>query len=245
MDIKREKNITIFKADVRKGGGYIYTDDKNYSALMANKKQTDEIVNLILHSFPEGIKIMDIGCGDGKYTLELFKALKPKFILGIDPAEEAIKVAKKRINKENKNKIQFRVANIYNLENIAKGYQLVVLRGVLHHLYQPKKAIKMISQYFDNVVVLEPNGYNPILKVIEKTSPYHRQHEEKSYPPPLLNKWFEDNGYRRVKQNFFGIVPYFCPDKIADLLKFLEVFFENTPLLKNIVCGSNLILYKK
>jgi hypothetical protein len=47
--------------------------------------------------------------------------------------------------------------------------------------YQIEKAIQIICNIADEIIVAEPNGYNPVLKIMEKVSPYHIQHEEKSY----------------------------------------------------------------
>lgn len=247
MKIKKEKNINVFNKDISRKANYLYTEDDLYSAVVATKKQTDELSKLIAKFFPKKIKIIDIGCGDGKYTMELFKNLSPSIIVGIDPAENAISVAKKRVVKKYKGRIIFRTGNIYDIDKLVKNkeFDLAVIRGVLHHLYRPRKAIKHISNTFPSVIVLEPNGYNPILKIIEKTSSYHRAHEEKSYWPPLLNQWFEKQGYRVLDQKFFGLVPYFCPDNIAKFLKSIEVFLEEIIFLNKLYCGTNLILYRK
>lgn len=247
MKTKKEKNINIFNKDVKENAGYLYTRDEIYSARVATKKQTEMLVKLIKNNFPKKIKIVDIGCGDGKHTIELFKLISPDFIFGIDPAKEAILVAKKRLENRYKGKIIFKVGNIYNIDRLfRKGqFDLAVIRGVLHHLYNPKKAIQHISRTFPSVIIIEANGYNPILKIIEKVSSYHREHEEKSYWPPLLKKWFIKEKYQVVHEKYFGIVPYFFPEILAKLLKFCEPFFENIPLLNKLYCACNIILYKK
>ncbi len=247
MKTKIEKNISVFNADVRKNAGYLYTSDNLFSAKAATKKQTDQVVRMINAYLPKDLKIIDIGCGDGKHTVELFKILSPKLIVGIDPAKNAIEVAKKRVSTKDSRKIIFKVGNIYNLDKIFKKEQfdLAIIRGVLHHLYKPSEAIKQLSLIFPNVIIIEANGYNPILKVIEKVSPYHKEHEEKSYWPPLLNNWFKKEGYKVITEQYYGIVPYFCPDPIAKLLKLVEPFFENIPLFNRLYCACNYILYQK
>lgn len=244
---KKEKNINVFNRDVSKNKGYLYTNDELYSAKLATTKQTEEFTRLINKHFPENLKIIDIGCGDGKHTLELFKNISAKSIVGIDPAKEAIKIAKSRVSKKYKGKVTFRVGNIYEVSKLFKKgqFDLAIIRGVLHHLYEPKKAIESISKVFPNVIVNEANGYNPILKVIEKVSPYHIEHEEKSYWPPSLNNWFTNRGYKIIEEKYSGIVPYFCPDSFAKLLKSTEPFFENLPIVNRLYCACNYIVYIK
>lgn len=84
-----------------------------------------------------------------------------------------------------------------------------------------------------------------MMKLIEKCSAYHRQHEEKSYWPPLLNKWFQRNHFDTVDQKYFSIVPYFCPDWLARVLRANETIFEKIPLIHKYYCGSNLVLYRR
>ena len=245
--MKKEKNIQIFDKDVRVTGGYLYTNPNKVSSVIATKRQTDEMIKVVKKHLQGKLKILDIGCGDGIYTMELYKKLKPAIIVGIDPAADAIKAAKKRITERSHKEIQFKVDDIYYLADHYKEntFDLVVIRGVLHHLYDPKKAIKQINKISNNILVLEPNGYNPILKVIEKVSPYHRLHEEKSYWPPQLNTWFKKYGFGIVDQRFFSIVPYFTSDSIARFLKKIEPFFERIPFISKYYCGTNLILYSK
>lgn len=247
MKLKKEKNIKIFNKDASKNAGYLYTSDQLYSAKTATRKQTEEVLKLLNKYFSKKIKIVDIGCGDGKHTVELFKDFSPKLIVGIDPAKEAIKIAKKRLINLYKGRLLFRIGNIYSINKLFKKHQfdLAIIRGVLHHLYKPQDAIQKLSQVFPAIIVIEANGFNPILKVIEKVSPYHREHEEKSYFPPLLNSWFKRQGFKVITEKYCGIVPYFCPDPLAKFLKSLEPFFENIPVLNRLYCACNYILYKK
>ena len=85
---------------------------------------------------------------------------------------------------------------------------------------------------------MEPNGYNPVLKVIEKLSRYHVEHEEKSYSPRRVAAWFERCGARVEAERYIGLVPMFCPDLLARLLKSFEPLVERTPLLRRIACGQ-------
>jgi len=243
----REKNIKVFNEDVKQNAGYVYTSDKLYSAKIATAKQTEELTKFIAKYFSKDIKIIDIGCGDGKYTIDLFKSFSPALIVGTDPASDAINIAKGRIKGSYKGKVFFKVGNIYDIDKLFKKgqFDLAIIRGVLHHLYEPQKAIKAVSKVFPIVIVNEANGYNPILKVIEKVSPYHIEHEEKSYWPPTLHHWFRKQGYNKIEENYFGIVPYFFPENLTRLFKSIEPFFENIPILNRIYCACNNILYQK
>ena len=248
MRNKREKNVSEFNKDVRKLGTYAYTNPKIYSARVVAEKQSCEIMRMVRQYSPKktGMTILDIGSGDGTYTFELLEYFKPKKIVGFDYAEEGIKLANKRIKKIHRSKIKFIQCSIYDIKkHIKEHFDVAVIRGVLHHLYEPEKGIAAISSLADVVIVAEPNGYCIPLKIIEKVSPYHRKHEEKSYWPPTLNHWFENNGFRVKKQYFYCIVPIFCIESVARILFAAEPYLESIPFLNRIYCSTNMVVYEK
>lgn len=244
--IKIEKSVEEFNRDVKNLGGYAYTNKNIYSAVTAGKKQSEGILKAINERFKKPLRIVDIGSGDGTYTFELFEKLQPKSIVGFDFAKDGVKIAKSRIKKKDIKRIKFVESSIYDVnKKIKSKFDVAVVRGVLHHLYNPKKGINAICKLSDVIVVVEPNGYSPLMKIMEKVSPYHRKHEEKSYWPPTLNSWFEKNGFRVRKQYFFGPVPFFFPEILARIIKTIEPFIENIPYLNRIYCATNLIVYEK
>lgn len=226
----KEKNIKTFCQDIKKNKGYLYTQTNKLSCKIANLKQSESIHSICGNL--AGKSIIDVGCGDGTYTFEFLK-YKPKYILGVDPAKDAISIAKSRYEKFHPN-IKFITTNIYKLNTLGKHFDIAIVRGVLHHLYQTEKAIQQLSQIADIVIILEPNGYNFILKIIEKVSPYHRQHEEKSYRPALIDKWVLINKGKIVHRSYFGLVPYFCPSVLVKILKVIEPIVEQTPVLNHL-----------
>lgn len=242
-----EKNIKVFEKDVKAGGKYQYTDFDKYSAYIATKRQSIEIIRLLKDIYKKNFTILDVGCGDGTFTFEIYDEIKPKRIVGFDNAKLAVQAAQKRVKSKDKAKISFKVCNIYDVDKVfaKEKFDVAVVRGVLHHLYEPEKAIQALCKVSNNIIVLEPNGYNPILKVIEKTSPYHIEHEEKSYWPPRLNQWFVRQHFNVKEQQFFSIVPYFCPDIVARSLKAIEPFMESIPFIKRFYAGTNIIFYER
>lgn len=247
MKRKKEKNTYSFNEDIKSKGRYQYTDFNKYSAYIATKKQSEEIIKLLKERFSENISILDVGCGDGTFTLELLRKVNPKKIIGFDYAQSAIRVANSAIGAKDKGKIEFLYGDVYDAHKMFKknSFDVVVIRGVLHHLTKPKQAIKSLRYLSNKIIVLEPNGFNPILKAIENISSYHIRRGEKSYWPPTINKWFADNDFKVKKQVFFSIVPYFCPKNIVKLLKIIEPVMERIPFVKSFYCGTNLIYYEK
>ena len=244
MDLTQTRDI--YNHDVMTQGSYLYTKKDVYSTIVATRKQSQEIHTLIRKFFRPPLSILDLGCGDGTYTIELARDIRPKKIVGFDIAGEAIKVASAHIPPKLTN-IQFRVGDAYTVSRIYKRteFTLGIFRGVLHHMEHPEHAIQQVAKIVDSVIVLEPNGFNPILKVIEKLSPYHKEHGEKSYWPPSLDRWFANAGYTVAYKTYFSIVPYFCPSWITIVLKKVEPYLESLPIINRLYCGGTLTLYHK
>jgi 2-polyprenyl-3-methyl-5-hydroxy-6-metoxy-1,4-benzoquinol methylase len=230
--VVRERNVEEFNRDVAARGGYTYSTSDRLSCRLANQRMTEAILEL---GQLEGKRVVDIGCGDGIYSLELKRSGAAE-VLGLDAARAAVESAR-RLAAGTPN-IHFEVADVCCLEEPPVRWDLAVVRGFLHHLYDVESAIARICKVAREIVVIEPNGYNPVLKVIERVSPYHVEHEEKSYQPRQLDRWFESQGCRVEGSCYIGLVPMFCPDLPARLLKLLEPAVERTPLLRNIACGQ-------
>ena len=160
--------------------------------------------------------------------------------MGIDSAEEAVSIARKKYNHKN---IKFDVMDVHDLLSLKRRFDIAIVRGVLHHLNEAERAIANICQIADEVIIAEANGYNPVLKIIEKVSPYHINHEEKSYPPYKMNRWVRQKGATIVKSMYVGLVPVFCPDFAARALKLIEPVIEKS-FMNKIICGCYVMKIK-
>lgn len=225
------ENVDTFNADTQKYGGYQYSTNAPLSAQMANMRLSQ--AGLEIANFSDK-KVIDIGCGDGTYTIELYDKASPQSIHGIDPAPNAVSIANEKVQERN---ITFSVENAYKLPYADNTYDIAYIRGVLHHMEHPQLAIQEALRVAKEIIVIEPNGYNPVLKIIEKISPYHIQHEEKSYPGYLLNRWIRESGGSVKKGAYVGLVPMFCPDWLAKIAKKLEPIVEAIPIVRHISCA--------
>lgn len=227
----KEKSVRQFDRDVLRNKGYLYTQTDQLSSRLANRrwqKAFRELVDL------KGKRVLDLGCGDGTYTLEFLKE-KPAFLMGVDASKMAVRAAAKKV--KGNRKIRFKALDIYKAGSLGGKFDVVILRGVLHHLYDPEKAIAVVSKIAPQVVVIEPNGFNPVLKLLEKFSKYHVEHEERSFFPPVLEGWFKKQGGGIEKSFYAGLVPFFCPDWMARILKVLEPVVEKIPIVRHLSCA--------
>lgn len=113
-----------------------------------NKKKLDssavleEMLNrsgFNLNSF-KNKKILDIGCGSGRFTIA-FAKLGAKLSVGVDLGDEGLKIAKS-IAKQNKIKnIRFYKSNVLKLPFKDNSFDFVFCKGVLHHTGQTYKGL--------------------------------------------------------------------------------------------------------
>lgn len=238
-----KKNVGQFDEDVRATGSYAYTADR-LSARFANARITQAIASAVPFN---GKRVLDLGCGDGAYSVE-FAQLGAASVLGIDPAEAAIEAARQRALRMGLHeRIEFAVGNIYALGALLDDgdFDVIVLRGVLHHLPDPAKALAAIGRFRGTVLILEPNGLNPVLKVLERVSRYHVEHEERSFTASTLRHWLRDAGLQPLRCTLINLVPMFCPDWMARLLRPAGVVVERIPLLRDLACGQILLTARR
>lgn len=219
-----KKNVSVFNSDVQNNAGYRYTTDAPFSAVVANERITRET----LRHLGSGIHtVVDVGCGDGTYTNDIHRARPDLDIFGFDPANVAVESGRVRFPK-----MRFEVANVLQPETFPKRrFDLAIIRGVLHHLSDPAAAVRNLRALSDRILIIEPNGNNPILKIIEKTSKYHIEHEEQSFSSGKLRRWCVEAGYRVKEQSFIGFVPFFFPTSPARAIHVLQPALEHVPLL--------------
>ncbi len=223
----------IFDKDARERGGYSYTRNR-LSSETSNQRINSAMFELGLL---EGKSVIDVGCGDGAYTAELFEG-GAAAVLGVEPGAEAVEVARSRSTETGGRRAEFQVCNAYDLESLGKRFDVAVVRGVIHHIPEPLRGIRQICKVAKDIIVVEPNGYNPVLKLIEQLSSYHREHQELSYTRATLAGWFSEAGATLQSHTYIGLVPFFCPDWMVHPLKAMEGVVESLPLAKTMLCGQ-------
>lgn len=238
MTKTQKHNVAEFNSDVTENSGYRYTTNAPYSSIVANER----ITRAVLASIPKSAsKIVDVGCGDGSYSALIAAAFPKAAVVGFDPAATAIEVAKAKHPA-----VDFNVGDILNLSSFPNQFfEIAVVRGVIHHLPDPAGGIANAAKLGDRIIVVEPNGNNPILKYIEKHSQYHIDHEEQSFSSKQLVAWCNATGYQVTKLDYIGFVPYFFPTIPARVIHFFQPWLEKIGWLKKYFAAQIVITYQR
>ena len=232
---KKKKNVSEFNSDVKANNGYKYTTNASFSSLVSNQRITDEIIKYI----PSNVKsAIDIGCGDGLSANDLKNAYPNIEFTGFDPAFEAIEIAKSKYKQVN-----FLVGDLLNPATFPnKKFDVGIIKGVLHHLASAYTGIENSMKLSDKMIIVEPNGNNPILKMIEKNSQYHIEHEEQSFSSKQLVEWCEKAGYKIIKLDYIGFVPFFFPTFLSKVIYFFQPLLEKIYPIKKYF-GAQIVIF--
>lgn len=228
-----------FDADVAERSGYQYTTDARLSSHLANARISDAVLDTADFT-SKGV--IDIGCGDGTYTHEFVDRANAANVVGVDPSTEAIEVAQAATDSP---RVSFASGSAHTLDWEGDSFDIAHLRGVLHHTDMPKEALAEALRVAPLVVVVEPNGYNPGVKLLERVSSYHREHGERSFAPRRLDRWIRDVGGEVTARKWIGQVPFFCPDRAARLAKRIEPVTEALPLVRAVMCAQYIFVAQR
>ena len=226
-----DPSVEPFTADIEANAGYLYTTNARLSSRLANARLTE--ASLAVGEF-SGRRVVDIGCGDGTYTLELLEVAGAARISAIDPSDAALEVARDKFAGY---PVDVTVGSASALPYPDRTFDVAYLRGVLHHMSRPLDALREALRVASVAVVVEPNGYNPGLKLLERCSTYHVEHGEQSYAPHQLDRWVREVGGTVERRTFAGLVPMFCPDWLAVSMKRLEPLVERLPVVSRLGCA--------
>ena len=239
MNPESDKNVSVFNRDAKDHSGYLYTATNRLSSNLATGRSEDVILEMA--GF-EGKSVLDAGCGDGHYTNRFWDRGKPASMVGIDAAGEAIAVAD---HHKGDRPIRYQVADAHSIPFPDNSFDLVLIQSILHHDDRPLDLITEAFRLAPRILIHEPNGNSIGLKIIEKTSRYHIEHNEKSYYSRQIRRWCRQAGGRVVSFRYAGFVPMFCPDWMARGMKFLEPLVETIPVLNSLGCSVQVIVAER
>ena len=234
--MNRRPGVEVFERDIESHEGYFYTKTSRLSSNLATQRSIDVILEACSM---RGKSVLDLACGDGFFTIQFWDSGKPARLFACDAATKAC-LAAKRLAADRP--IHMASADAHSLPFRDSSFDIVVVQSVLHHDFDPLHMIREAFRLAPTILIHEPNGYNPGLKVIEKVSPYHIEHEEKSYTPGQIASWISEAGGVIGSRALAGFVPMFCPDWLARSMKALEPIVERVPVLKHLGCAICVIV---
>jgi len=179
--------------------------------------------------------ILDLGCGDGRFTLEILNNFSNTFVVAVDSNFEDLNFIEKCLTKEQKERILLICSSAEKTIFLEEIFDFIVLSEVAYVLKNPIKIYKKIFGY------LKPNGLAFISNVAKQSYFLHAliNNDWEQVKNILLNSKYTDK-IRGVKNLQVEVHLYTLP-KLVEEVK--NVGFE---IVKhNIIYGEHaLILHK-
>ncbi len=158
------------KVAVEKKGFY---DSKNPNKLGQSiwQKRVRKLANSVFEKVAESTKkAVDIGCGNGDYTIELATSYLNISFIGIDFSKKAIDLANN--DSENINNVSFRKGTVLDTKFNDAEFDTTFCINTLHHIYPNdlKNALTELARITKTNLILEiKNKNNPYNKYLHST----------------------------------------------------------------------------
>lgn len=131
------------------------------------------------HRLPDAPHVLDVGCGTGEISLRLAKLFPRATITGVDIIEPHLALARERSTFGDR--VQFRVADAFELPFADGAFDLVVCRHMLQAVPHPERVLAQL------VRVLRPGG---VLHLIPEDYDMIHVAPARVIPPTIDVSWF-------------------------------------------------------
>ena len=166
------------------------------------------------HGIENKIEVLIAGSGTGKHPIEVSQQISNTNVLGVDLSRSSIAYAQRKTIELNLKNLKFIQANILDLKQMQKQFDLIESVGVLHHMDDPMKGWKVLTD------ILKPNGYMKIglyselaRKSVVDTISFI---EEKGYEAKL-------DDIRRCRDDIYHLDPTHSMWNLANYIDFYSV----------------------
>lgn len=190
---------------------------------------------IISKNINSGLRILDIGCGDGTIIDFIFKNNSPSKIVGIDISKEAVNYTKKRGYEAYK-------MDVFSQEFIdflnKNEFDYIIITEVLEHVIDSEKVILTLKKYSYRAIFISiPNsgfylhrirlllGYFPIVMINVHIKEHLRfwTHNDFlqwcSFFGFEVNDFWVSSGYRKFGINFYKLRPSLFAEQIIYKIK--------------------------
>lgn len=108
------------------------------------------------YSVEDQIDILIAGSGTGKHPIERLQLISHSHVTGVDLSSSSLTYALRKATELNLTNINFIQGNILDLKLLGKKFDLIESVGVLHHMQDPLKGWKVLTD------ILKSNGFMKI-----------------------------------------------------------------------------------
>lgn len=187
---------------------YQWDADQYFQFSSAQQKWARESINKAKIKSDE--QVLDLGCGDGKVTVEIAELVREGKVLGVDNSEAMINLAKEKFPHSKYSNLSFKVLDAKEL-NFNEEFDVILSNAALHWVDDHLKVLKGMYNSLKNAgrIILQmgakgnvPEAFFSVEKVISKPKwsgyftrmgfPYYF-FNEKEYTSLILQSGFKEH----------------------------------------------------
>jgi ubiquinone/menaquinone biosynthesis C-methylase UbiE len=168
-----------------------------------NQLRQEEILdpnplNELVSSIPDNLDIVDLGCGSGA----LLELILPRSgtTIAVDYSQSMLQEATRTLGNKS-TKVDFRLGYLEHLPLADESVDIAVAHMVLHHLAEPKKALKDIRR------ILRPKGRCFIVDLTSHDREYMRERYADlwlGFNSDEIVRWAKEAGFSQFDFKFYG-----------------------------------------
>ena len=142
---------------------HLYTNDrKNFLIGLQNQIKPNKIHVEPNNKFRKP-NVLIAGCGTGRHLLIADNYLDAN-ILGVDLSLSSLAYAKRKIEEKGLKNIEFLQSDILNLKNLKRKFDIIESIGVLHHMKDPLKGLKILLDLLKPYGLMKLGLYSKIAR---------------------------------------------------------------------------------
>ena len=113
----------------------------------------DNLPNVEFEYWSNNPNVLVAGCGTGQHIAIIADKYLNSKILGIDLSLASLAYAKRKVEELGHKNVEFLHADILQLKNLKRKFNIIECVGTLHHMKDPLEGLKILQN------LLEPHGF--------------------------------------------------------------------------------------
>jgi len=164
------------------------------------------VIENLIQDTSQSQKLLEVATGTGILAIQLSSHVS--HVTAVDISPEMLQVAKEKVSKDKINNIDFRIADVCNLEFADKSFDTIVASNVLHLLFQPELALQELRRVLsDSGRIIIPtfcHGANLKSRILSGILSLLGQKTKSRWNQKSFMAFVENNGFKITKNVFIN-----------------------------------------
>jgi ubiquinone/menaquinone biosynthesis C-methylase UbiE len=144
-------------------------------------------------------RILDLGCGTGQLAARLARQVPQGTVLGVDPAQEMIRVARRQHRRKN---LSFEAGSSDAIPAAAAAFDVVVSTISFHHWTRPAESLREIARVLRSdgrLLILDFCRDNLLIAVLDQVQRWLQPSHAGIASAKEMRRYFSRAGFRNLE----------------------------------------------